>query len=93
MNKEEIYYIIKTDRNTGEIMFSRGDYSFKQWGISHEIIDLIEQLQQENKQLKERIDKAIKKIKAIQLNSYKCGAEHDVIVCEELLNILKGDNK
>lgn len=57
MNKEEIEYTIKTDRNTGEIVFSRGDYSFKQWGLRHEIIDLIEYLQQENKQLKENWNK------------------------------------
>ena len=37
--------------------------------------------------------KAIEKVKAIQFNANKYGAEHDVIVCEELLGILKGDNK
>lgn len=40
---------------------------------------------------KNRIDKATEKIKEIQLNAIKYGAEHDVIVCEELLNILKGE--
>lgn len=55
--KDIIEYTIKTDRNTGEIVFSRGDYSFKQWGLRHEIIDLIEYLQQENKQLKDNWNK------------------------------------
>lgn len=56
MNKEEVEYTIKTNRNTGEIVFSRGDYGFKQWGLTHEVIDLIEYLQQENKKLKEEVE-------------------------------------
>ena len=44
------------------------------------------------KELQQRIDKAIEKIKAIQFNANKYGAEHDVIVCEELLDILKGSD-
>lgn len=63
MSKEEIEYTIKTDRNIGEIMFSRGDYSFKQWGLRHEIIDLIDDLQQENKQLKDKWNKLKEELK------------------------------
>lgn len=43
--------------------------------------------------LEDRIDKATEKIKEIQLNADKYGAEHDIIVCEELLNILEVKNE
>lgn len=42
---------------------------------------------------KSRIDKAIEKIKKIQYNANKYGADHDVIVCQNLLNILQESDK
>lgn len=60
-----------------------------------QIFNLVEELEKErkkNKELEEVIDKVKEKIKAIQYNANKYGAEHDVIVCEELLNILEGKN-
>ena len=40
--------------------------------------------------LQERIDKAIDKIEAIKLNAKKYGADHDVLIYDGLLDILKG---
>ena len=42
---------------------------------------------------KSRNEKAIEKIKKIQKNAIKYGADHDAIMCQDLLNILQGDDK
>lgn len=42
--------------------------------------------------LENKIDKAIEKIKKIQENAIKYGADHDAIICQDLLNILKGSD-
>lgn len=49
--------------------------------------DYIKQLEQENKQLKEVINKAIEYIKEKQKNQYKFALSH--IECDDLLEILK----
>ena len=43
-----------------------------------------------SKMLEKRIDKAIDKIEAIKLNAKKYGADHDVLIYDGLLDILKG---
>ena len=51
-----------------------------------------EELASESNELQERIDKAIDKIEAIKLNAKKYGADHDVLICDDLLDILKGSD-
>ena len=41
---------------------------------------------------KSRNEKAIEKIKKIQENAIKYGANHDAIICQDLLNILQGED-
>lgn len=63
------------------------------------ILDYITNLQEKyNKALNDLVKeshkniKAIEKIKKIQYNANKYGVDHDVIVCQDLLNILEGNN-
>lgn len=57
--------------------------------IDENILD-INYMIYEIERLNNRIDKAIERIKQIQLNAIKYGAEHDAVICQDLLNILQG---
>lgn len=47
-------------------------------------------LQDEIERFNNRIEKAVEKLKKIQQNAIKYGAEHDVVVCQELIDDLNG---
>lgn len=49
-----------------------------------------EYLEKQVKDYKSRCEKAVEKIKKIQQNAIKYGAEHDVIICQELIDTLNG---
>lgn len=49
-----------------------------------------EYLEKQVKDYKSRCEKAVEKIKKIQQNAIKYGAEHDIIICQELIDTLNG---
>lgn len=42
---------------------------------------------------KSRNDKTIERLKKIQENAIKYGADHDAIICQDLINILQGSDE
>lgn len=64
------------------------------------IMTYIIDLELENKSLSieinnyiSRNEKAIERLKKIQENAIKYGADHDAIICQDLINILQGSDK
>ena len=55
-----------------------------------EVLNYIDNLEQENARLKDKIDKAIEYIKEKQKIQYKFALSH--IECDDLLEILRGKN-
>lgn len=106
--KDEIKEI-KIDKNAKSIFFINNGIRFLQFGIADEILDLITNLQEENKKLKELCDKyeeehrtTFEYWKQLVKEDYKSRCEKAIEYINthylnanepELLNILQGEDK